>query len=167
MRDALKLDLFRILSKNGFTFTNKEIDAFAERLEGEQFNMDESGSFWSPSGESLVTAVYRLWAEGAPAASPTAKGDEGFRESHGGYSEEDFDKLSNWDKHAILEEAKGAPPPPKDNRPAPVSRAAVIQFSGLSAADYDALPLQRRLELENAVKAQRGDYGSLGHMAGV
>lgn len=86
-RDALKIELYSLLSKNGFAFTSQGVDSFTERLLAEQFVQDGSGAWWSPSGEPLIDAIYRSWGDSAPVTSHN-KSDE--RAASLPYSEADI-----------------------------------------------------------------------------
>lgn len=124
-----QLETARLLKQNGFSFDDKSLDAFDARLEQEGVEMDETGSFWSASGEPLVTLIYRLWGEPAPAPKPAPQPAP---------SREEIQRLSPDQKIAI---GNGeAPPPPAWAAKAPrqPSAAECAAFLNISVAEFEA-----------------------------
>jgi hypothetical protein len=148
----LKLELFRLLSKNGFSFTDREIDAFADRLGGEGFTMDESGSFWSPSGESLVSAIYRGWGDSSPASAPTKPEEAAKHDPYHGYSKADWEAMRPELRYGAADTGP-ATPSWKKNVPV-LTDSQCAQHAGLSVVDFRALPIERRLEVEAVLKGE-------------
>jgi hypothetical protein len=88
-----------------------------------------------------------------PAAPKETIEDE--RAKFSGYTRAEFERLPP-DARLRIHGENTAPPPPKWKEKVPtVSRTDAIQWSGLSGADYDALPLQRRQEIVDEITFAR------------
>jgi hypothetical protein len=147
-----------LVSRLGWSYSSKTIADLRERLKAEEFFIDESGEIVSPSGESLGSAVGRLWEEGPPpGAKPGAPFAATGEPTIGGMSKADFESLSP-QRQAELKIGAGEPPTPfwLKGRAAPVSVAEITQRTGLSAEDYEKLPVERRLEITDEIKFNRG-----------
>lgn len=107
MRNKLTSETFRLLNLFGWSYTSDRISSVVSRLEAEGVFENGSGEIISPSGETLASALGRLWGESAPAAqsAPSTEADE--RAKYDGLTKAEFDGLSAWDRAAIESKVQG------------------------------------------------------------
>jgi hypothetical protein len=156
MRNVFTSEILRLVANVGWRYTSETVDDAADRLIAEGFFLDEKGAIVSPSGESFGSAIARVWEEGpAPGATPAPT--VAAAPMPGGLSKADFESLSPL-RQAELKMGAGEPPTPfwLKGRAAPVSVAEITQRTGLSAEDFEKLPIERRLEITDEVKFNRG-----------
>jgi hypothetical protein len=157
--------IYALVSRLGWSYSSKTIADLRERLKAEEFFIDESGAIVSPSGESLGSAVGRLWEEGPPpgansGASAASTSEDAERARFGGFLKADLPTLSHETRLAVM---MGADAPRKVDpyisaRPAaPVSIAEITQRTGISAKAFNAMLVDRKLAIEDAVKRLRSE----------
>jgi hypothetical protein len=112
---------------------------------------DERGERILPGVGSFEGEMIRQFA---PVAAPKET-IEDQRAKFSGYTRAEFERLPP-DARLRIHGENTAPPTPKWKEKVPtVSRTDAIQWSGLSGADYDRLPLERRQEIVDQVTFAR------------
>lgn len=151
-RDALKIELYSLLSKNGFAFTSQGVDSFANRLEQDGFVQDGSGTWWSPSSEPLIDAIYRAWGDSASTPAPKPPQDAPKPDQYFGYERADWESLRPELKYGAADSATGPATPSWQKAVPVVTDQQCAAHAGLTLADFKALGVERRLEIEATVK---------------
>jgi len=149
MRDKLTISTLALLRALGWPFDNVTLATFLDHAEAEGVVETESGDLVTPSGEGVGALLGRLWTgptEVAPAPQDTPKKPE----EHFGYSQADWQSLRPELKYGA---ADTAPATPSWQKSVPtVNDGQCAHFAGLTLADFKALPVERRLEIEATVK---------------
>jgi len=148
MRDKLTISALALLRALGWPADLKNVDSFVDRAVAEGVVETESGDLVTPAGEGIGSLLGRLWdgqTTPSPAPQDTPKSDP-----HHGYGRADWEGMRPELRYA---EADKGPATPSWQKGVPVVNDGMCaHHAGLSLADFKALPLERRLELEAIVK---------------
>lgn len=150
--------LARVTAQKYPGLTEADILAVAD-LHADGAVLHEDGRILTEAGSDMQSLLEFVFASkvGANTELKVAKADDD-RARYGGYTEADFKALPFHQQHAVLEEVAGKSQAIESWRKnnAPVSIGEIVSRTGLSAEDFEALPVERRLEITDEIKFNRG-----------